>query len=107
MAGIFGKMFDFNKNGKLDAGETAAELLFLDMITQREHDAEDGEDGEPFTAYDSEVNVDEDGEDEASVTVRVVERFTVTAVFPARTGTIRRFSPRRPTISLRRGSCAS
>lgn len=64
MAGIFGKMFDFNKNGKLDAGETAAELLFLDMITQREHDAEDGEDGEPFTAYDSEVNVDEDGEDE-------------------------------------------
>lgn len=62
MQGIFGKMFDFNKNGKSDAGEMAAELLFLDMISQRENDADDVEDDEPFTAYDSEKDVDEDGE---------------------------------------------
>jgi hypothetical protein len=48
MQGIFGKMFDFNKNGKSDAGEMAAELLYLDKLSQSAEDDDD----DPFTAYE-------------------------------------------------------
>jgi hypothetical protein len=53
MSGILGKIFDFNNNGKLDAGEMAAELLFLDKIT---NGAEDTDNYDPFTAYDGDDN---------------------------------------------------
>jgi len=40
MGGIFGKMFDFNRNGKLDAFERAMEMDFLSSL---EHEEEDDE----------------------------------------------------------------
>ena len=36
MFGIFGNMFDFNDDGRMDAFETAAELSFLDMMNDEE-----------------------------------------------------------------------
>ncbi len=33
--GIFGDMFDFNKDGQLDAGEKAMEFMFLDQLTKK------------------------------------------------------------------------
>ena len=40
MGGIFGKMFDYNRNGKLDAFERAMEMDFLSSL---EHEEEDDE----------------------------------------------------------------
>ena len=57
MSGILGRIFDFNNNGKLDAGEMAAELLFFDKIT---NNAEDTDNYDPFTAYDSDDNDSDD-----------------------------------------------
>ena len=36
MAGIFGGLFDFNHDGKMDVFERAAEFAFLDEITRDE-----------------------------------------------------------------------
>ena len=36
--GIFGNMFDFNNNGKLDPAEQGMEFAFLDCITNKEQD---------------------------------------------------------------------
>lgn len=36
MAGIFGGLFDFNHDGKMDVFERAAEFAFLDEITREE-----------------------------------------------------------------------
>lgn len=36
MAGIFGGLFDFNHDGKMDAFERAAEFAFLDEMMQEE-----------------------------------------------------------------------
>ena len=36
MFGIFGNMFDFNDDGRMDAFETAAGLSFLDMMNDEE-----------------------------------------------------------------------
>lgn len=39
--GIFGRLFDFDGNGRIDAFEHAAELQFLDiMMTEEESNAE-------------------------------------------------------------------
>jgi hypothetical protein len=60
MSGIFGKMFDFNQNGKLEAGELAAELLFFDTITKC---TEDDESDDPMTACeedDDDTDFDDD-----------------------------------------------
>jgi len=34
MAGIFGNMFDLNRDGKMSAFERAAELQFIDFVTK-------------------------------------------------------------------------
>ena len=41
--GIFGSMFDFNRDGKLDAIERAAEFQFFNdvVLKERESDTED------------------------------------------------------------------
>ena len=45
--GIFGELFDFNNDGKLDAFEKAAEFgAFMQMIESEEQDEEDNEDEE-------------------------------------------------------------
>ena len=36
--GIFGNMFDFDRDGTLDAIERAIEFQFLDVIIAEEHD---------------------------------------------------------------------
>ena len=42
---IFGDLFDFNSDGKLDAFEKAAEFgAFMQMIESEEQDEEDNED---------------------------------------------------------------
>lgn len=51
MFGIFGKMFDFNGDGKLDMVERASELAFLNMLIEEE--AEENE-------YDDEDEDDND-----------------------------------------------
>ncbi len=45
--GIFGNMFDFNRDGKLDAFERAAEFQFFNDVVLRdeEEENEDDEDG--------------------------------------------------------------
>ena len=43
MMGIFGGMFDFDRDGELNAFERAAELQFLDEITKDDFDEEDDE----------------------------------------------------------------
>lgn len=40
MAGIFGGLFDFNHDGKMDVFERAAEFAFLDEITREESETE-------------------------------------------------------------------
>ena len=40
MAGIFGGLFDFNHDGKMDAFERAAEFAFLDEMMQEEEKTE-------------------------------------------------------------------
>lgn len=40
MAGIFGGLFDFNHDGKMDAFERAAEFAFLDEMIQEEEKTE-------------------------------------------------------------------
>ena len=43
--GLFGGMFDFNNDGKLDAFEKAAEFgAFMQIIESEEQDEEDNED---------------------------------------------------------------
>ena len=42
--GIFGNLFDFNKDGKLDGFEKAAEFgAFMQMIESEENDEDDEE----------------------------------------------------------------
>ncbi|NLA86631.1 MAG: hypothetical protein GX847_04985 [Clostridiales bacterium] len=43
MPGIFGKMFDFNSDGKLDPGEFASELYLLDMLTDDEENCDNND----------------------------------------------------------------
>ena len=40
MAGIFGGLFDFNHDGKMNAFERAAEFAFLDEMMQEEEKTE-------------------------------------------------------------------
>ena len=40
MAGIFGGLFDFNNDGKMNAFERAAEFAFLDEMMQEEEKTE-------------------------------------------------------------------
>ena len=40
MAGIFGGLFDFNHDGKMNAFERAAEFAFLDEMIQEEEKTE-------------------------------------------------------------------
>lgn len=42
--GIFGDMFDFNKDGNLDAFEQGLEFMFLEQLTKEETDDYDNED---------------------------------------------------------------
>lgn len=53
--GIFGNMFDFNRDGKMDAFEKAAEFGFLHEVVL----ADEAEDEQTSDAFDSE---DYDGE---------------------------------------------
>ena len=47
--GLFGGMFDFNRDGKLDSFEKAAEIAFLnDMLHDGNDDSEDEEDDSNF-----------------------------------------------------------
>ncbi len=39
--GIFGDMFDFNRNGKIDIGEQAAECMFLQNMMKESQENED------------------------------------------------------------------
>ena len=41
MAGIFGNMFDFNRDGKLDAFERAMEFDFLNSLDESDNDGYD------------------------------------------------------------------
>ena len=43
MAGLFGKMFDLNRDGKLDAWERAMEYDFMTSLDDEEDDCEDGD----------------------------------------------------------------
>jgi hypothetical protein len=40
MKGIFGNMFDFNRDGKIDCFEQAAEFSFLNEITREEESSQ-------------------------------------------------------------------
>ena len=42
--GIFGNMFDFNNDGKLDALEQGLEFMFLDQLIKEESDDSDNDD---------------------------------------------------------------
>ena len=49
--GLFGGMFDFNRDGKIDSIERAAEIAFLnDMMNQEENDSsyDDGDIDDDF-----------------------------------------------------------
>lgn len=50
----FDKMFDFNRDGKLDSFERAMQFQFVDEMSREE-------------SYDSENSWDDDGEDETDV----------------------------------------
>lgn len=41
MKGLFGNMFDFNRDGKLDAFEMAAEFQFFNDVIMSSEDSED------------------------------------------------------------------
>ena len=53
--GIFGNMFDFNRDGKMDAFERAAEFGFLHEVVL----ADEAEDEQTSDAFDSEDYDDE------------------------------------------------
>ena len=42
--GIFGDVFDFNNDGKLDAFEQGMEFMFLDQLTKEESDDSNNDD---------------------------------------------------------------
>ena len=44
--GIFGGLFDFNGDGKMDTFEKAAEFSFLMNILEEESSSDDGSDGD-------------------------------------------------------------
>lgn len=44
MPGLFGDMFDFNHDGKLDSFEQAAEFMFFEEIIMKNDDSDDGDD---------------------------------------------------------------
>ena len=46
MPGLFGDMFDFNHDGKLDSFEQAAEFMFFNDVIMKNNDASDFEDDE-------------------------------------------------------------
>ena len=47
--GLFGGMFDFNRDGKLDPFEKAAEIAFLnDMMDEGKNDSEDDSEDDSF-----------------------------------------------------------
>lgn len=47
--GLFGGMFDFNRDGKVDSFEKAAEIAFLNnMLNDGNDDSEDEEDDSDF-----------------------------------------------------------
>ena len=56
--GIFGSMFDFNRDGKLNAAEQAAEFMFLQSLTEEECD--DAGDDVDFFDDDDEDDLDTD-----------------------------------------------
>ena len=39
--GIFGNMFDFNHNGKIDPAEQGLEFMFLEHLTEKEEEIDD------------------------------------------------------------------
>lgn len=41
MSGIFGSLFDFDDDGKMDAFERAAECMFLDELEKEDDDDSD------------------------------------------------------------------
>ena len=43
MAGLFGRMFDLNRDGKLDAWERAMEYDFITSLNDEDDDCEDEE----------------------------------------------------------------
>ena len=46
--GLFGGVFDFNRDGKLDAIERAAEFAFLNNMIEEENDDDSNEDNDDF-----------------------------------------------------------
>ena len=54
MKGLFGNMFDFNRDGKLDAFEMAAEFQFFNDVIMSSEDSED-DDGSTSSSDEQEV----------------------------------------------------
>lgn len=46
MPGLFGDMFDFNRDGKLDSFEQAAEFMFFEEVIMGGNDEESDDDEE-------------------------------------------------------------
>lgn len=49
MFGAFDEMFDFNRDGELDAGERAAEYQFMEEMLESDHD----DDSDDYDSDDS------------------------------------------------------
>ena len=52
MKGLFGNLFDFNRNGKIDPAEQAIEFAVLDEMTQEEEEAYSIEELDDFDLFD-------------------------------------------------------
>ena len=52
MKGIFGKLFDFNHNGKIDPAEQAMEFAVLDEMMQEEEEQDEAYSIEELDEYD-------------------------------------------------------
>ena len=46
--GLFGGMFDFNRDGKLDGLERAAEFAFLNSMFEKEENDDDSDEDDEF-----------------------------------------------------------
>ena len=52
MPGLFGDMFDFNHDGKLDSFESGAEFMFFNDVVMKDTDKESKSDGEDLDSED-------------------------------------------------------
>lgn len=46
MPGLFGDMFDFNHDGKLDSFEKAAEFMFFEEVIMKDSESDDDDEEE-------------------------------------------------------------